>query len=82
MNLEELKSFIKQKQTEKFSGLPVDVKAWKNFLPALAKGFSIVVTAGSGVGKTTFVLDKIMLDQIQFVNQNPEVDCFYSYFSH
>lgn len=81
MDLQELKSFITYKQNEKFSGLPVNVKGWSQFLPAIAKGFSIVVTAGAGIGKTTFVLDKFILDQIQFVNKNPEVDCFYSYFS-
>jgi replicative DNA helicase len=81
MNLEELKNEIYTRQTQKFNGLPVNVKGWEDFLPCLSKGFSIIVTSGSGVGKTTFVLDKFVLDQINFVLNNPEVDCFYSYFS-
>jgi hypothetical protein len=81
MNLTELKNFITYKQNEQYSGLPVNIKGWKDYLPALSKGQSIVVSAGVGVGKTTFTLDKFVLDQISFVNRNPQIDCYYSYFS-
>ena len=81
MNLAEIKKFIEYKQNEKFSGLPILIPSWKEYLPALAKGQYIIISAGVGVGKTTFTLDKMVLDQISFVSKNPDIDCFYTYFS-
>jgi hypothetical protein len=48
MDLERLKKSIFEKQNSKIHGLPVKVEAWKEFLPVIAKGFSLLVCAGSG----------------------------------
>ena len=49
MDLGELKKIIIEKNNAIFSGLPVKIKGWREYLPALAKGQSIVVSAGVGV---------------------------------
>jgi replicative DNA helicase len=72
---------LKQRKDNEFNGIPTSFGTLKKVLPTWDQRDSIIVSASTGVGKTSFVWRHAVLDVVDFLKNNPLYDAHIYYLS-
>lgn len=80
MDIQQLHDYIVEQNKKNQVGIPLQFQRFHDYLPNIMKGDSLIITAGSGVSKTSFAIDKFLMQPLNWCKTN-NVNLVIDYFS-
>lgn len=80
MDIQQLHDYIVQQNAKSQVGIPLNFQRFYEYLPNIIHGDSWLVSSASGVGKTSFTIDKFLMQPLNWCKAN-NVNLVIDYFS-